>query len=469
MEKSAFERQRIQDDSAIERILKNEIEQNEKKLIVLDDDPTGTQTVHGVSVYTDWSKSSIEAGFDEENKLFYILTNSRSMTESETRALHEEIAETILAVSQEKNKDFLIISRSDSTLRGHYPLETSTLRSVLEQAFPVDGEILCPFFQEGGRLTIGDVHYVKEGEALIPAGDTEFAKDKTFGYCSSNLKDYIAEKTGGAFPAETISSVSLEMLRSGELDKIEKLLLDVKDFNKVIVNGETYQDLKVFCAAFYRAMDKGKRFLIRSAASIVKVLGGISDAPLLDRQQLLDGRSASGGLIIVGSYAEKTTRQLNELRGLKNAVFLQFDSDCVLDEAALAEEQDRVIQAAEQAIREGKTAVIFTRRRPLHVEGDTREAVLVRSVKISDAVSSIVTSIRIIPRFIIAKGGITSSDIATKALQIRRAEVLGQIKPGIPVWKSQSSGAYQDVPYIIFPGNVGEDDTLMEVAELLAE
>ena len=199
MEKSAFERQRIQDDSAIERILKNEIEQNEKKLIVLDDDPTGTQTVHGVSVYTDWSKSSIEAGFDEENKLFYILTNSRSMTESETRALHEEIAETILAVSQEKNKDFLIISRSDSTLRGHYPLETSTLRSVLEQAFPVDGEILCPFFQEGGRLTIGDVHYVKEGEALIPTGNTEFAKDKTFGYCSSNLKDYIAEKTGGAF------------------------------------------------------------------------------------------------------------------------------------------------------------------------------------------------------------------------------------------------------------------------------
>ena len=467
MKKSGLDRKKDESYSAIDCILRTEIDKNEKKIIVLDDDPTGTQTVHGVSVYTDWSKSSIEAGFDEANKLFYILTNSRAMTEQETQALHEEIGKTVLEVSKEKRKGFLIISRSDSTLRGHFPLETSTLRSVLSQEFPVDGEILCPFFLEGRRLTIVDVHYVKEGGALIPVGDTEFAKDKTFGYHSSDLKAYIEEKTGGVFAAKNISSVSLEMLRSGDLDKIERLLLHTKNFNKVIVNAEDYQDLKVFCTAFYRAISKGSYFLIRSAASIVKVLGGISDEQLLDKQQLLTGGGENGGLIIVGSYAEKTTRQLNELRRLKTAAFIQFDSDSVLDESALAEEQNRVVEAGEKVIREGKTAVIYTRRQPLQVEGDTKEDVLIRSVKISDAVSSIVSSMKTVPRFIIAKGGITSSNIATKALKIKRATVLGQIKPGIPVWKSESEGAYKNVPYIIFPGNVGENDTLMEVAEML--
>ncbi|MCQ4637040.1 hydroxyacid dehydrogenase [Anaerovorax odorimutans] len=472
MKKTELERGSVQICSLkqmgdIDHILQKEIEKNDKKLVVLDDDPTGTQTVHGVSVYTDWSKSSISAGFDEPNKLFYILTNSRAMTESETKTLHEEIGKTILAVSKEKGKDFIIISRSDSTLRGHFPLETSTLRSVLEQEFPVDGEILCPFFLEGGRLTIDDVHYVKEGENLIPAGNTEFAKDKTFGYRSSNLKAYIEEKTSGAFAAEAVSSISLEMLRNGELDKIESLLLQIRDYHKVIVNAVDYQDLKVFCTAFYRAVGKGKSFLIRSAASIVKVLGGISDAALLNRRQLPAGGGDAGGLIIVGSYAEKTTRQLNELKRLKNAVFIQFDSDCVLDEIALAGEQKRVASEAEKELKEGKTAVIFTKRQPLQVEGDTKEAVLIRSVKISDALSSIVSRVETVPRFVIAKGGITSSDIATKALKIRRATVLGQIKPGIPVWKSESEGAYKNIPYIIFPGNVGKDGTLLEVAKLL--
>ena len=162
----------------------------DKKIIVLDDDPTGVQTVNGISVYTDWTSESIAAGFAEKNSMFFILTNSRAFSAEKTRAEHKKIAEQICAAAN--GKDFIIISRSDSTLRGHYPLETQTLRQTLESCGKkIDGEVLMPFFKEGGRFTIGNIHYVQEGDYLTPAGETEFAKDKTFGYKNSDLAAYV--------------------------------------------------------------------------------------------------------------------------------------------------------------------------------------------------------------------------------------------------------------------------------------
>ncbi|MCF0228716.1 MAG: hydroxyacid dehydrogenase, partial [Parasporobacterium sp.] len=145
------------------------------KIIVLDDDPTGTQTVHDVFVYTDWSEENIKAGFEGENRMFYILTNSRSFTAEETERAHKEIARNILKAAD--GRRFVIVSRSDSTLRGHYPLENDVLRETLENegGIKTDGEILVPFFLDGGRYTIDNIHYVKTGEKLIPAGETEFA------------------------------------------------------------------------------------------------------------------------------------------------------------------------------------------------------------------------------------------------------------------------------------------------------
>ncbi|MBQ9497729.1 MAG: hydroxyacid dehydrogenase, partial [Selenomonadaceae bacterium] len=188
-----------------------------KKIIVLDDDPTGVQTVNGISVYTDWAAESIAAGFAEENSMFFILTNSRAFSAEKTRAEHKKIAERICAARKNFGKDFIIISRSDSTLRGHYPLETQTLRETLEACGKkIDGEILMPFFKEGGRFTVGDVHYVQEENFLVPAAETEFARDKTFGYASSNLAAYVEEKTRGAFKKESVTCISLEELRGGD-------------------------------------------------------------------------------------------------------------------------------------------------------------------------------------------------------------------------------------------------------------
>jgi uncharacterized protein YgbK (DUF1537 family) len=174
--------------------------------------------------------------------------------------------------------------------------------------------------------------------------------------------------------------------------------------------------------------------MFRTAAGLVKVMSGISDKPLLTRKDMVTLTTDFGGVVVVGSHTGKTTAQLNELLKLDTVVPVEFNSNLVLegDEAFYAE-VDRCVKAEEEIIRSGKTAVCYTCRKLLEVENDTKESALVRSVKISDGVQSLVGRLSITPAFVIAKGGITSSDVGTKALAVKRANVLGQIQPGIPV------------------------------------
>ena len=456
------------DEGYIDKLLNDEIEKNNKKIVVLDDDPTGVQTVHDASVYTDWSKESIKSGFEEKNKLFYILTNSRGFTIEQTIKAHKEIANTIAEVGRELNKEYIIISRSDSTLRGHYPLETKLLKDIENQnGKKIDGEILCPFFKEGGRFTINNIHYVKYDNKLVPAGETEFAKDKTFGYTSSNMCEYIEEKTNGEFKKENVTCISLDDIRSLNFDKIEKQLLEVNDFNKVVVNAIDYCDIKVFCIALYRAMAKGKTYMFRTAAAIVKVIGGITNQPLLTKEKMIVKDNKNGGIVVVGSHTKKTTSQLESLKEVGGIEFIEFNSDLVLDEIKFEQEIKRVVSLSEKFISEGTTVVTYTKRKLLVVENDSKEDALIRSVKISDAVQSLVGRLTVEPSFVIAKGGITSSDVGTKALAVKKANVMGQIKPGIPVWQTGDESKFPKTPYVIFPGNVGEISTLKEAVEIL--
>lgn len=456
------------DTAYIDGLLKEEIQKNPKKIVVLDDDPTGVQTVHDISVFTNWKKESIEKAFDEENKLFYILTNSRGMTAEQTTKIHTEIARLVAQVGKEKGREYLFISRSDSTLRGHYPLETELLKKHYEEntGKPVDGEILCPFFKEGGRFTIDNVHYVKYGDTLIPANETEFAKDKTFGYRAGTMPEYVEEKSGGKFRKEDVVCISLADIHDMNLDKIENQLMQVSGFQKIVVNAVDYDDVKVFCVALYRAMAKGKNFLFRTAAAIVKVMGGITDQPLLTREQMVVKESRNGGIIVIGSHTEKTTKQLECLRELEDLIFIELNAALVKEDAAFQKEIERCLKLEEQYLREGRTVCCYTTRRPITADTGNKEDELLLSVKISDAVQSLVGRLQAEPRFIIAKGGITSSDVGTKALQVEQANVLGQIKPGIPVWQTGKESRFPTIPYVIFPGNVGEDTTLKEAVEV---
>ena len=178
--------------------------------------------------------------------------------------------------------------------------------------------------------------------------------------------------------------------------------------------------------------------------------------------------SNHGGIIVVGSHTQKTTQQVEELKNVPGLEFIEFNSDLVMEDR-LDEEVARVNRLSEELIAQGKTVVAYTKRKLLVVENDTKEQALVRSVKISEGVQALVGNLKIKPAFVIAKGGITSSDVGVKALLVKQALVLGQIRPGIPVWKTDDTSRFPGIPYVIFPGNVGTKDTLREAVEVLLD
>ena len=448
--------------------LLSRIAQDGHVFIVLDDDPTGTQTVHDINVYTDWSYETMK-GAMESDRLFYILTNSRGMIAQESRRIHEEITAVISKVSKELHKKYFYISRGDSTLRGHYPMETDLLAEGLKNDFgKVDGDILIPFFKEGGRFTIDDVHYVRYGDELIPCAETEFAKDKTFGYHSSDLKEYIEEKSEGRIGKDEVLSIGLNDFRNEKIGQITELLLNAHDQRKIIVNAADYSDVKIFCLALYEAIAKGKIFVFRSAASFVKCVGGISDQPLLKKSDMIGEENPNGGIVVVGSHTDKTTRQLKALLELENVTASELECSKILrSKEAFDEEVKRCIAFAQETISKGKTAVIYTERIVIALDDDDKDTALQRSVAISQGVWHIVHDLQVKPSFVVAKGGITSADVGAKGLSIKKARVLGQIMPGIPVWQADEASRFPGIPYIIFPGNVGEEDTLKKAVEKL--
>lgn len=457
------------DIKAIEAALQRQLEQFSRKIIVLDDDPTGTQTVHGISVFTNWSRESIKEGFLEDNAMFYLLTNSRGMTTVQTEQIHKDIVEVIEQVSKELDRPYCLVSRSDSTLRGHYPLETETLRKAIENnGRKIDGEILAPFFLAGGRFTLNDIHYVQEGDLLVPAGLTEFAKDKSFGFKNSHMGAWCEEKTAGNFASEDVTFITLDEIRACDYEGICGKLMAVSGFNKIVVNAIADADMKVFVTALLMAFKKGKDFMFRTAAGFPQVIGGITSQPLLSREELVVPGNTNGGIVLIGSHVNKTTRQMNVL--LKSNLRMkeiEFNQHRVLEKKGLEMEVERVLTLAEEHIQHGENVVIYTRRDRFDLATDDKDEQLAISVKISDAVTSIIGKLTVRPNFIIAKGGITSSDVGTKALKVKKALVLGQILPGIPVWKTGSESLFPDMPYVIFPGNVGSDEALKDAVSTL--
>lgn len=258
------------------------------------------------------------------------------------------------------------------------------------------------------------------------------------------------------------------MLRRLDVDGVAQLLDGVKGFRKVVVNAAAYEDVKVFLAGYLKACAAGKRFMFRTAAAVPKLLGGVADRPLLTREELVNGHSQNGGLIVAGSHVQKTTDQLAELTaGLADLEQIEFHVSRALEDGGLQAEAARVRALAEASLRAGRDTLVYTSRKRMDVAGLDKEQQLKLSVDISNAVTSVVAELGIQPAFIVAKGGITSSDIGVRALRVRRALVMGQIAPGVPVWRTDGESKFPYMPYVIFPGNVGDRTTLLQVVRRL--
>ncbi len=431
------------------------------RLVVLDDDPTGAQTVHGVPVLTVWDVDTLAEEL-AQSPVFYILTNSRSLSEAQATALAGEVGERLVQAAARSGRSYVLASRSDSTLRGHYPSEVDALEEAVGGGF--DGVIFAPFFEEGGRFTIDDVHYVQQGERLVRASETEFARDAQFGYQHDNLREFIEEKTGGRVVAEAVVSLSLDDVRRGGPTVVTEKLMGMGGGGVAIVNAASYRDLEVVVAGVLAAEEAGKRFLYRCAASFVRARGGIAARPLLGADELAQPVSA-GGLLVVGSHVGKTTELVAEARRVLDLQAIELDVDAVVEAEGRRAVVERIAAEVNAELERGRDVALFTGRTFVE-RGDASEAAALAS-GISAALTAIVRGLSVRPRFLVVKGGTTASEIATAGLGVRRAMVLGQILPGVPVWQLGPETRFPEMPYVVFPGNVGEVDSVAKCLALL--
>lgn len=444
-----------------------QVQRDGRKVVVLDDDPTGTQTVHDVPVLTEWSVEALEAELANPRSCVYVLTNTRAMPLAQAQAINREIGHNLRVAAQRVGREVVPVSRSDSTLRGHYPGETDALAESLP---PLDNTLIIPAFTAGLRRTIGDVHYVgmlKDGEEwLTPAGETEFARDKAFGYRASNLRAWVAEKSAGRWRADEVHGISLETIRREGPAGVMAALLALPKGRVCVMNAAGDRDLAVAVLGIVQAEAAGRRYLFRTAASFVQMRAGIAPRPLLGRAELLAGATnAQGGLIVVGSYVAKTSGQVAALlqMGIEH---IEVSVARLLDETQRALEMSRVSAAATAQLQRGNDVVIFTSRDL--VTGADAAASLAIGQRVSASLVQMVQGIAVRPRYVLAKGGITSSDLATQALGAKRAIVLGQILPGVPVWQLGPETRFPGLSYIVFPGNVGGEGALADVVRALA-
>ena len=448
--------------------IREEIARSGRRVVVLDDDPTGTQTSHGVLVVTEWSEDELAGALQGSHPAVFVLTNSRSLHEPQAVALAAEAGRNLARASKRVGVDVVIGYRGDSTLRGHYPAESWALRDAFagEIGRPFDGEILAPFFEEGGRFTIGDTHYVQQGEDLVPAGETEFARDAAFGYRSSFLPAWVQEKSQGRVAAGVVGSVSIEDIRQGGPDRVAEILKGVSGGKVVVANSATYRDMEVFVLGLLRAEAAGRRFIYRVSASFVRVRAGMAGRPLLTIADLYPaGAPAVAGITFVGSHVQRSTEQLEQAVNLPDLQVRELKVARLLEPATRDAEVHDVVAWLEDQYPRGRDALLYTSRSV--VTGRTPEESLQVSQIISAAAVEVARRLTTPPRYIIAKGGITSNDLALKALGVHQATVPGQVAPGIPCWVLGDESRFPGVPYVIFPGNVGTPKTLADVITLL--
>lgn len=441
------------------------------KIIVLDDDPTGSQTVHSCLLLTQWDVDTLRLGLRDESPIFFVLTNTRSLPPKQAAAVTREVCHNLKpALAAENIEDFLIVSRSDSTLRGHYPIETDV---IAEELGPFDAHFLVPAFFEGGRVTRDSIHYLIIDGVPTPVHETEFARDSVFGYTYSYLPDYVEEKTKGRIPAEEVERFLLGDIRRGTdvtgISTLERLM-SLTDNKCVAVDAENQDDLNSFANNILTAASGGKRFLFRSAASLLTALAGLPPQPVPAEEMSQYVRSGKPGAVIVGSHVKKTTQQLEQLLQAPGIVGVEVDVAQLLNDSL--EQPGKLLNSTLEKVHaahnDGKTPVVYTSREELvFADMQTR---LQFGADVSDLLMDIVRGLPADIGFLISKGGITSNDVLSKGLALTSARLLGQILAGCSMVRTSAEHPqFPNLPVVLFPGNVGDDKALATVYRRLVE
>ena len=432
------------------------------KIIVLDDDPTGSQTVHSCLLLTRWDVATLKQGLQDSSPLFFVLTNTRGMSATKAAQLTREVCVNLRqALSELEDAEIkinpLLVSRSDSTLRGHYPVETDV---IAEELGPFDAHFMVPAFFEGGRRTIDSIHYLMVEGKPVPVHETEFAKDSVFAFTHSYLPDYVEEKTQGRIKAAQVERFTLQDIRGNILPR----LLALSSNRCCVVDAETQADLNHFSTQLMQAAHQGKRFLFRSAASLLTALAQLPAQPVAAEKMREYVREDKAGAVIVGSHVKKTTQQISQLLLQAGVKGIEIDVTRIPSQAAQLLET--IVAAAKDCHAKNVTPVIYTSRTELQFAD--QQARLAFGEQVSVFLMDVVKSLPKTIGFLISKGGITSNDVLSDALELRASRVVGQILAGCSVvCCPETHPRFPGMPVVIFPGNVGDDNALATVYQRL--
>jgi len=429
------------------------------KIIVLDDDPTGSQTVHSCQLLTRWDAATLQEALLDASPLFFVLTNTRGMDATRAEAVTREVCQNMkLALADLAAGGTLFnpifVSRSDSTLRGHYPVETDVMAEELGgDAANFDAHFLTPAFFEGGRFTRDSIHYLMVNGVPTPVHETEFARDSVFGYQHSYLPDYVEEKTAGRIKASEVERFTLTDVRGDVLPR----LMALSGNRCCVVDAENQADLNHFAEQLTAAAAQGKRFLFRSAASLLTALAKLPPQPVAAEAMHVYVKDSKPGAVIVGSHVKKTTAQLAILLEQPGIVPLEVDVDRIETEREKLLTEIQTL--ARDAHIQGWTPVIYTSR--VERQFPDQATRLAFGEAVSALLMDVVRSLPTMLGFLISKGGITSNDVLSDGLALRTSTVLGQILPGCSVVRCPNDHPrYPNLPVVIFPGNVGDDAAL---------
>ncbi len=475
------------------------------KVVVFDDDPTGSQTVHSCPLLLRWDAASLRQGLADPSPLLFLLVNSRDLAPDQARwrltslcrTLQPLLAEAVAAGTIDR---WLVVSRGDSTLRGHFPLESEVISAELG---PFAASFLVPAFLPGGRTTAAGVHLL-HGE---PVHRSAFAQDRLFGYGTSFLPAWVAEKTAGAIPAEAVQRIDRSELEAalaeregGESKGFQALvgrLADLTGNPWVVVDGERPAQLAAFAAAVVQVSDpaagpvsKGdgtpasapgpRRFLFQSAASLITALAELPPQPLAAaglaalRRCGPDGQPLPG-LVLVGSHVPLADAQLAALRAESACSEVELEVAKVarvlagpLPDRLLASLEGAWLERLQAVLARGQTPVLFTSRGELACSSPAERRAL------GEALAGLMARLaaRLAPQlgYLISKGGITSQTLLADGLDLALLRLEGQLLPGLSLLRPAGAGvpeALAGLPLITFPGNLGDGQTLLESWRLM--
>lgn len=415
--------------------------------VVLDDDPTGVQTLAGIRVLLSWDAGRIRGALDGRPAV-HLITNTRALAPDRVGPLVEEAARAAL----EAQPCARVVLRGDSTLRGHLLEEVSALAAIVAPGVP-PVLLLVPALLSAGRVTVRGVHLFERNGRRVPLHETEYAHDGVFAYSSARLLAWAEERTDGLFGAADGAELHLAELRSGGAEAVAASLALLAGMRRPAVlapDVETPDDLALVAAGFELAAQAGLPVVVRCAPAFAGVLAGTTarePAPLPD--------GAGGVLVVCGSYVAQSTRQLAALAAAQPGALIEADARALAGEGT--HEAERVAAAASWLLAESGLAIVATpRERP----GGTIS--LAAGERIAHNLARAVSLIRPRPPVVVAKGGITSAVTLRDGAGAREAEVLGPVAPGVSHWSTRWPGG-EPLSYLVVPGNVGEDGLLADV------